>query len=570
MRMPAFRPRGHHTSITVVLTTRSDRHAEVASVLRAARSAFTDAADVRVESYVADGSPRGPFDEDLPWGHRDDADGVVQAIARGVARGVGPAVVVVDSSVAIEADALVALVGLVRARPGAVVQPVVRTPSGAVLSAGALLLRPGALPWSDDRAQADVHGVFAADQPVLCFSGEVSAAVAECAGAPVVRDERVAICVLSRALGDALVADVGTVTRAASPGRLVDATVVDTVNAWRDLPADPAAVGGVDPGLPLPPWGLRPVVLHRPTALRWAVKIAAPAGEEGDGWGDVHFAAELASALERTGQRVRVDRRDAHVRFDDADDDVLLSLRGLDRIVPNPTAVNLLWVISHPDLVTDTELRAFDAVFAAGSHWARSASARAGVPVRTLLQATDPSVFHPRHSAEGTDAGRVVFVGSPRGGVRPIVADAIRLGADLRLHGPGWRALAPGVAVGRPSLGRAEVAESYAAARVVLNDHWPDMAAGGFVSNRVFDVLGAGGVVVTDPVVGLTEVLDVPTLAVASSYEDLEVLLDPRHPWPSASERAAIAARIATDHSFDQRSHQLLAVAMDERARLPR
>jgi spore maturation protein CgeB len=96
------------------------------------------------------------------------------------------------------------------------------------------------------------------------------------------------------------------------------------------------------------------------------------------------------------------------------------------------------------------------------------------------------------------------------------------------------------------------------------------MAAGGFVSNRVFDVLGAGDVVVTDPVVGFTEVLDVPTLAVASSYEDLEVLLDPRHPWPSASERAAIAARIATDHSFDQRAHQLLAVAMDERARIRR
>jgi hypothetical protein len=76
------------------------------------------------------------------------------------------------------------------------------------------------------------------------------------------------------------------------------------------------------------------VVLHRPIALRWAVKIAAPAGKKGDGWGDVHFAAELASALERSGQRVRVDRRDVHVRIDDADDEVLLSLPGLDRIVP--------------------------------------------------------------------------------------------------------------------------------------------------------------------------------------------------------------------------------------------
>ncbi|MGL3201278.1 MULTISPECIES: glycosyltransferase family protein, partial [Curtobacterium] len=195
--------------------------------------------------------------------------------------------------------------------------------------------------------------------------------------------------------------------------------------------------------------------------------------------------------------------------------------------------------------------------FAAGPVWAAAASARSGVPVRTLLQATDPAVFHPGVSS-GRDAGRVVFVGSTRGTARPVVADAVALGADLRVHGPGWAEVVPESSLGESSLSRAEVARAYASARVVLNDHWPDMAAGGFVSNRVFDVLASGGVVVTDPVVGLAGVLDVPTLAVARSREELAVLLDPEHPWPSAAARAEVAARVAAEHSFDARARVLL------------
>ncbi|WFR66541.1 hypothetical protein P9139_17445 [Curtobacterium flaccumfaciens] len=303
--------------------------------------------------------------------------------------------------------------------------------------------------------------------------------------------------------------------------------------------------------------------------LTWSIKIAAPAGPEGDGWGDVHFAAELAGALERLGQRVRIDRRDAHVRGDDGADDVTLVVRGLDRVPPNPASVNLLWVISHPDDVAETELRSFDAVFAAGPVWAAAATSRSGVPVRTLLQATDPAVFRPdARSATSPDADHVVFVGSTRGAARPVVAEAVTLGADLRVHGPGWETVVPAAALGEPSLSRSEVATAYASARVVLNDHWPDMAAGGFLSNRVFDVLATGGVVVTDEVAGLETVLDVPTLRVARDRAVLAELLDPAYPWPTPDARTAIAAHIAAEHSFDARARALLGAARTQRARL--
>jgi hypothetical protein len=553
--------------VTVLITTRSDRHAEVARLVAVAREAFGRAADVRAVSYVADASPRDPFGRRLPWVRTVPVDGLGSAINAGLAAGVGRVLVLVDTSVTIDAAGLRAL-----AAADAVAQTRVRLPDGALRS-GARLLRPGALPWSDDAvtgaAAADVDPVFAADQPVLSVPG------AALVPAPCLPDERMTLTAWTRAVADAHggpVLVVGEATRSAEAGRTIDAATVDAFSAWRDRRT---ATSDVVAGPPLPPWGARPVTPARRTPRRatdplaWSLKIAAPAGPEGDGWGDVHFAAELAGALERLGQRVRIDRRDAHVRDDDASDDVTLVIRGLDRVPPNPASVNLLWVISHPDDVSDTELGSFDAAFAAGPAWGATAAARSGVPVRTLLQATDPSVFRPgARSATSPDADRAVFVGSTRGAARPVVSDAVALGADLRVHGPGWEALVPAESLGEASLTRAEVATAYASARVVLNDHWPDMAAGGFVSNRVFDVLASGGVVVTDEVAGLPEVLDVPTLAVVSSQDDLAVLLDPARPWPSAAERAVVAEYIAAEHSFDARAAVLLEAARTERARL--
>ncbi len=558
-------PRLDH-DVTVLVTTRSDRHAEVARLVSVARGAFGRGVDVRAVSYVADASPIDPFGRRLPWVRPEPVDGLGPAINAGVAGGVGRTLVVLDTSVSVEVPTLHAL-----AAAGSVAQARVRMPDGTLRS-GARLLRPGALPWSDDRADTatDAVTVFAADQPVLSVPG---AALVPAPGLP---DERMTLTTWSRAVADVdggPVRVVGEATRSAEAGRTVDAATVDAFAAWRDRESDG---DGVDAGAPLPPWGARPVRPARRSAatddhLAWSLKIAAPAGAEGDGWGDVHFAAELAGALERLGQRVRIDRRDAHVRDDDAADDVTLVIRGLDRVPPNPASVNLLWVISHPDDVSDTELRSFDAAFAAGPVWATAAAARAGVPVRPLLQATDPAVFHPgARSTTSADADRVVFVGSTRGARRPVVADAVALGADLRVHGPGWEQLVPPESLGGASLSRDAVAQAYASARVVLNDHWPDMAAGGFVSNRVFDVLASGGVVVTDPVAGLSDVLDVPTLAVAGSRDELGVLLDPSHPWPTAAERASVAARIAAEHSFDARAAVLVAAARAERARLHR
>ena len=48
-----------------------------------------------------------------------------------------------------------------------------------------------------------------------------------------------------------------------------------------------------------------------------------------------------------------------------------------------------------------------------------------------------------------------------------------------------------------------ELRRVYSSAGIVLNDHWDDMRAHGFVSNRIYDALACGAVVVSDDVPGL-------------------------------------------------------------------
>ena len=75
--------------------------------------------------------------------------------------------------------------------------------------------------------------------------------------------------------------------------------------------------------------------------LRWAIKTSVPAGSSGQGWGDLYFAQELASSLEKLGHTARVDLRTDVINSQSAADDVVLVLRGVERIRPQLGAITL-------------------------------------------------------------------------------------------------------------------------------------------------------------------------------------------------------------------------------------
>ena len=66
--------------------------------------------------------------------------------------------------------------------------------------------------------------------------------------------------------------------------------------------------------------------------LHWAIKTSVPKGPSGQGWGDLYFANELADSIRKAGHTARVDFRNDVINPDSADDDVVLVLRGVERI----------------------------------------------------------------------------------------------------------------------------------------------------------------------------------------------------------------------------------------------
>ena len=284
---------------------------------------------------------------------------------------------------------------------------------------------------------------------------------------------------------------------------------------------------------------------------------AAPKGEAGEQWGDTWFARDLAAALERAGQRVRVIARGGAESPARDEDDVALVLRGLRQVRPRrPSRTTwLLWVISHPELVEPDEIVEYDAAFAA--------TTRAWNGATSLLQATDARRFAPDAGTPGAGE-EVLFVGSTRGEFRPVVRDAIAAGSAPAIYGVGWEGLVDPALVRGEFLANAALPAAYASAGIVLNDHWRDMADAGFLSNRLFDAVAAGAAIVSDEAAGLHEVL--PSVRTYSSVDDLRRLLTDPAALPTAQERAAAAAAVARDHSFDARAATLIARVRELRA----
>ena len=298
---------------------------------------------------------------------------------------------------------------------------------------------------------------------------------------------------------------------------------------------------------------------RRAKPLRWSVVVASPSGEAGDQWGDTWFGRDLVEALNRQGQHARlVHRGGANADARDKDD-VVLVLRGLRRVTPRRAGNTwLLWVISHPELVDEVEIAEYDRTFAASLTWKPDLA-------EPLLQATNPTRFTP--GAGVADSGeRYLFVGSTRGEYRAIVRDAIAAGIPLGVYGVGWSEFIPSEFIRGEFLPNPDLPAAYASAGVVLNDHWPEMAADGFLSNRLFDAVAAGARVLSDEAEGLHQVFGESVVTYSTPEQLRELLSAPLDEvFPPRARRLENAARVETDHGFDARAARLIEAALEIR-----
>ncbi|HEX8495593.1 MAG TPA: glycosyltransferase, partial [Actinomycetales bacterium] len=229
-----------------------------------------------------------------------------------------------------------------------------------------------------------------------------------------------------------------------------------------------------------------------------------------------------------------------------------------------PGQVNLIWVISHPDMVTGAELSAFDHAFAAGRRWAQEAGERWDVPIEPLLQCTDATIFTP-DAAEPDSGDGVLFVGNSRNIFRPAVRAAIEAEADLAIYGGMWDRFVEPRYIRSQAVANEELPRMYRSAGVVLNDHWDDMRREGFWSNRLFDVAATGGRVLSDHIDGTSDIFGPSVLTWRSPEHLADLLRQPVHElFPDDETLRANALRIGQEHSFDARAARLVEVAVQK------
>jgi spore maturation protein CgeB len=302
---------------------------------------------------------------------------------------------------------------------------------------------------------------------------------------------------------------------------------------------------------------IRDLLLEWCLADRIGISVGIPERAQAERWGDYHFARALQRQLERRGRPTRVTLLPDWASPSAARSDVVLHLFGLSELEPRPGQVNVLWVISHPELVTPALCERYDLVLVASEPFAAELAGTVSVPVVCLHQATDPGRFNP--GAEGP-RHELLFVGNSRRVRRRIVDDLTETGLDFALYGADWTPdLVDPARVRGEHVRNDEVAGFYANADIVLNDHWDGMRQHGFFSNRLYDALAAGAFVVSDHVDGIGEHFDGGVVTYATPAE-LERTIRRYLADPAARRARAERGRAAVlgTHTFEHRAERIL------------
>jgi hypothetical protein len=156
--------------------------------------------------------------------------------------------------------------------------------------------------------------------------------------------------------------------------------------------------------------------------------------------------------------------------------DVVIQIFGLVERSTRSGQLSVLWIISHPELVTESLVDRNQLIFAASDKFAGDLAQRVRREVIPLHQATDPVRFHPMEGGRHHD---LLFVANSRGVRRRIVDELTPTERDLAVYGHGWSEdLLDGRHLKGEHIPNEEVAAYYSAASIVLNDHWPDWVPG--------------------------------------------------------------------------------------------
>lgn len=286
--------------------------------------------------------------------------------------------------------------------------------------------------------------------------------------------------------------------------------------------------------------------LRKKTSVTIRIKAPSDTDPNHHLWGDHWVKYELGRELVRTGLTL-VER----------DPDVILHLFGSP--VKNPPlperTYNLVWLYSHPDLVTPHNLKHFDKIFSASELFIPKLKAMGYSNVEAMIASTSKKPVRVPLKYD------VIFLGnarSSRSDGRGVVGDLRKTTQNFKVWGNLWKGLLTDKHYGGEYWEYEKLEELYAAARITMNDHHPDMAREGFVSNKMFDILASGGFVISDKNRGIARIFG-SAVPQYESIEQLQALITFYLENPVEREKLMIAGRkIALSNTYRNRAVQIV------------
>jgi O-antigen biosynthesis protein len=290
-----------------------------------------------------------------------------------------------------------------------------------------------------------------------------------------------------------------------------------------------------------------------------AIKLPINRWKDTQEWGDYHIGLALKKEFEKKGCDVILHTLPEWYNGEDDDCDVVIVLRGLSRYSTNKNHFNIMWNISHPDMVTLNEYNLYDHVFIASEFWAKHIQEKVNVPVSTLLQCTDPELFYHEFSDEYIH--ELLFVGNSRKIFRNIIKDIVPTNKDLAVYGTNWDPFIDKNLIINEHIPNNELRKAYSSCKILLNDHWEDMKEKGFISNRIFDGFASGSFIISDKVKSGIDIFE-DALVTYETPEELNNLIEIYlNDDVKRKEKALKGKKIVNKfHSFHNRVEDMLKV----------
>ena len=261
--------------------------------------------------------------------------------------------------------------------------------------------------------------------------------------------------------------------------------------------------------------------------------------------GDYWIAEDLAEGFKAIGKEAQVDYRTEYHKKHEPEPKLNVYMRGYTKFdAPFGKGVNVLYcyypmayndqsknkvdkaVLNKRDEMPkdaslDDDWQNYDVIAVASSSYAQRLNDK-GIKAIYVPQFTNPQKFYPNPDKElETD---ILFVGS-NWHDRTSLRYAIESGYYVAVYGYGWKDIIPHEMYRGNYIENKDLNRYYSSAKIVLNDHRPDMKEFGFINNRIYDATAAGAMVISDYMPEIQQVYG-SSVPMYKNKEELKALLD--------------------------------------------